>query len=72
MPDSPAGILWVPHQGQAVTIGRRLGVNSKIPAPTAAKLEAWAIVRATWKASGKPPCVTPELLDAEYEASLVD
>ena len=32
------------------------------------KLAAWQRCRDIWKASGKPPRVTQELLDAEQEA----
>lgn len=40
--------------------------------PESAKLKAWAHVREVWKASGKIPHVTQELLDAEYEAANAD
>jgi hypothetical protein len=40
-------------------------------APTA-KLQAWAAVRAAWKASGKPPFVSQAVLDAEYNAENTD
>lgn len=46
--------------------------KSKIPTPTPEKLAAWLHVRNVWKAMKKNAYVSPELLDAEYEASLVD
>lgn len=46
--------------------------GSTIPAPSKAKLAAWAAVRAAWKASGKPPFLSEAVLDAEYKAENTD
>jgi hypothetical protein len=36
------------------------------------KLAAWQHVREVWKTSGKPPRLTQDVLDAEYEAANTD
>lgn len=45
---------------------------SSLPAPSPAKLAAWAKVRAVWVAMKKNAYVSPELLDAEWEAKNTD
>ena len=41
-------------------------------APSPEKIAAWEQVLKVWKAMGKSPRVTQELLDAEYEAANTD